>query len=159
MVHVEPITVKGEKYFRLVHNVRKGDKITHTTKYIGKELPSSEKMEELKISFLQEINRKKIGKDTPELQRIKTIVLPLLQKEKIIKAGVFGSYARGEQTKRSDIDILIQYRRNSRKSLLNVVQLERKVGEALGKKVDIITYDELSPYLRQRILHDEVSIL
>ncbi|HLC90157.1 MAG TPA: nucleotidyltransferase domain-containing protein, partial [Candidatus Nanoarchaeia archaeon] len=109
--------------------------------------------------FLQEINRKKIGKDTPELQRIKTIVLPLLQKEKIIKAGVFGSYARGEQTKRSDIDILIQYRRNSRKSLLNVVQLERKVGEALGKKVDIITYDELSPYLRQRILHDEVSIL
>ncbi len=59
MVYVEKINVKGKIYFKLVHTLRKNGKITHKSKYIGKELPSKEKLEKLKKEFLKEINDQK----------------------------------------------------------------------------------------------------
>ena len=70
-----------------------------------------------------------------------------------MKAGIFGSYARGEAKKRSDVDILIKQK--GRKSLLDLVGLEMK----LKKKVDLLDYKGLSPYLKERILKEEVRIL
>ena len=75
----------------------------------------------------------------------------------MIRAGIFGSYARGEQKKSSDVDILIKYRGNQ--SLLDLVRLERELKEKLRKKVDLLTYGSLSPYLKERILKEEVRIL
>ena len=43
-----------------------------------------------------------------QIKKIKKIIMPILKKNKIKKAGIFGSYARGEETKNSDIDILIE---------------------------------------------------
>jgi predicted nucleotidyltransferase len=64
--------------------------------------------------------------------------------------GVFGSMARGEAKRESDIDLIVRF--SKRKSLLAVVKLERELSEALGRKVDLLTEDALSPYLRERIL-------
>jgi len=66
--------------------------------------------------------------------------------------GVFGSMARGEARKESDIDLLVRF--SKRKSLLAVVRLERELSEALGRKVDLLTEGALSPYLRERILNE-----
>src|SRR5688572_28502425 len=66
--------------------------------------------------------------------------------------GVFGSMARGEAGKKSDIDLLVRF--SKRKSLLAVVRLERELSEALGRKVDLLTEAALSPYLRERILQE-----
>ena len=66
--------------------------------------------------------------------------------------GVFGSMARGEAKKESDIDLLVRF--SKRKSLLAVVRLERELSEALGRKVDLLTEGALSPYLRERILNE-----
>ncbi len=74
----------------------------------------------------------------------------------IAMVGVFGSMARGEQTERSDIDLLV--RPAKPKSLLSLVALERKISSALGRKVDLLTEGALSPYLRDRIL-SELQIL
>lgn len=52
-----------------------------------------------------------------EIARIKRLAVPVLKDNKVKKAGIFGSYARGEQKKRSDIDILIEFNG----SLLDVV--------------------------------------
>jgi hypothetical protein len=66
--------------------------------------------------------------------------------------GVFGSVARGEATAQSDVDLLVKFSKG--KSLLAVVSLERQMSEALGRRVDLLTEGDLSPYLRSRILRD-----
>jgi len=91
------------------------------------------------------------------IQNLKKIMVPILKRNSVIRAGIFGSYARGEQKKSSDVDILIKYRGNQ--SLLDLVRLERELKEKLRKKVDLLTYGSLSPYLKERILKEEVRIL
>ena len=66
--------------------------------------------------------------------------------------GVFGSAARGEDTFASDIDLMVKFSR--RKSLLDIVKLERELSTVLGKRVDLLTEAAISPYLRDRILSE-----
>ena len=63
--------------------------------------------------------------------------------------GLFGSYARGEQEEKSDIDFLAVFSR--RKSLLDLVRIERELSEIIGLKVDLLTEKSISPYLRDKI--------
>ena len=92
-----------------------------------------------------------------ELQSLKRIIVPILQKNDVVKAGIFGSYARGEQKKRSDIDILIKYKR--RKSLLDLAGLKIQLEDKLHKKVDLTEYSIVHPLLKERIKKEEVRIL
>lgn len=55
MVYVERFKVKGEFYYRLVHNIRKGKRVLHKTRYIGKSLPTKDRLEQLKDEFLKDI--------------------------------------------------------------------------------------------------------
>ncbi len=66
--------------------------------------------------------------------------------------GIFGSTARGDDTSASDIDLMVKFSR--RKSLLDIVKLERTLSTELGKKVDLLTEAAISPYLRDRILSE-----
>jgi uncharacterized protein len=66
--------------------------------------------------------------------------------------SMFGSMARGEATDQSDIDLLVDF--TKRKSLLDLVTLERKISGVFGRKVDLLTEAALSPYLRDRIRKD-----
>ena len=61
------------------------------------------------------------------------------------KIAVFGSYVRGEEKPGSDIDILVEF--SDRKSLLELVRIERELSEGLGIKVDLLTEKSISPYL------------
>ena len=94
-------------------------------------------------------------KENAELKKIKPRIVKVLKSHGIKKAGIFGSYARGEQKKNSDIDILIKYNN----SLLKLVGLEMELKKILRKKVDLVTYDGLNPRLREIILKDEVRII
>lgn len=89
------------------------------------------------------------------INNLKSEIKKILRQNHIDRAGIFGSYARGEETSRSDIDILIEFRG----SLLALVRLEKELQKRLGKKVDILTYKGISPFLRKRILREEVRIL
>ena len=66
--------------------------------------------------------------------------------------GVFGSVARGEDTSASDLDLMVKF--SKRKSLLDIVRLEREISTELGKKVDLLTEAAVSPYLRDKILSE-----
>ncbi len=74
----------------------------------------------------------------------------------VTSLGVFGSMARGEATPQSDVDLLVEF--GERKSLLDVVRLQRELSAAIGRKVDLLTGDAISPYLRERIL-SEVQVV
>lgn len=51
-------------------------------------------------------------KKTRTLNEIKCKIIPILKKNDVIKAGIFGSYARGEETKNSDLDILVKTKKS-----------------------------------------------
>lgn len=79
-------------------------------------------------------------------------LIDICRQNDISMVGVFGSMARGEAKKTSDIDLLVRF--SKRKSLLAIVRLERELSEALGRKVDLLTETAISPYLRERILKE-----
>lgn len=95
------------------------------------------------------------SKDNKDLNRIKKTIVKTLKKHKIKKAGIFGSYVRGEQKKRSDIDVLIEFN----DSLLTLVSIEMELKKRLKKKVDLLTYGGIHPLLKKRILDEEVRII
>jgi len=84
-------------------------------------------------------------------------IVPLLKRSEVVHAGIFGSTARGEAKKTSDVDILVKFK--GRKSLFDLASLEIKLEKSLKKKVDLLTYDSLHPLLRERILREEIAIL
>jgi hypothetical protein len=79
-------------------------------------------------------------------------VAQLLQTQGAKRVAIFGSYARGEEKPGSDIDIMVEFA--ERKSLLDLVRIEREISEVLGVKVDLLTEKSISPYLIDRIKKD-----
>ena len=77
---------------------------------------------------------------------------PICTKYGVSSLAVFGSYARGEARRDSDVDMLVSFSR--RISLITLVALEQELTELMGRKVDLHTEDGLSPYLRDRILKE-----
>ncbi len=74
------------------------------------------------------------------------------EKHHIKSLSVFGSVARGESTKHSDLDLLVTFLKPI--SLLQMVRLERELSSIVGCKVDLLTPKSVSPYLRNRILKE-----
>ena len=62
-------------------------------------------------------------KTNKEIEKIKKKIIPILKKNKVVRAGIFGSYARGEQKKNSDIDILVRIN-DKNMSLIDFVKLK-----------------------------------
>ena len=84
-------------------------------------------------------------------------MIPVLKERGISKAGVYGSYVRGEARVDSDLDVVVELPEKA--SLLDLVGLQLELQDVLGLKVDVATYDGLHPRLRNRILSEERRIL
>jgi len=83
--------------------------------------------------------------------------LPFLRERYHVHSlGLFGSYVRHEQTKDSDLDILVTF--SELPGLLQFVSLENHLSDLLGVQVDLVMRDALKPQLGQRILREVVTI-
>jgi predicted nucleotidyltransferase len=78
--------------------------------------------------------------------------IPILKRYGVAKAAVFGSYARGEAKNDSDIDLLVDIKKNI--SLLDFSALKQELQELLNRRVDLIEYSQIKPMLKQSILED-----
>ena len=87
----------------------------------------------------------------------KEIIINKLAPYAPMKLGVFGSYARDENTLTSDLDLLVEF--GIRINLLDLIGLEQDLSESLGVKVDLVTERALSPYIRPYVEKDYKSIL
>ena len=95
--------------------------------------------------------------NSKKIKQIAKIAIPVLKKNDVVKAGIFGSYARGEEKKKSDVDILIKQKGG--KGLLALVQLQLELENKLKKKVDLLDYSAIYPPIKKQILKEEVKIL
>lgn len=75
----------------------------------------------------------------------------LCQKNDIVSLGVFGSFARGDFSPESDIDLLVEFAKDKKKGLLDLVGVELDFEEAMEREVDLLTEKSISPYLIDRI--------
>ena len=154
MTFTEVRNINGKRYYYRVISVRKGKKVSKKRVYLGTGLSSSkikkkEKEADKKLSI-----RKKIKKSMVE--ELKPKIIKILKKNKIKKAGIFGSYVRGEQRKNSDIDILIEPPKGMG---LEFVGVKLELEDELGRKVDLVTYKGVHPLIKRKILKEEVRII
>jgi predicted nucleotidyltransferase len=69
---------------------------------------------------------------------------------------VFGSLARGEGKRDSDLDVLLEL--ESGRSLLDIVAIKQDLEDLLDTKVDVVTENAVSPYIRDQILRQAISL-
>jgi predicted nucleotidyltransferase len=80
----------------------------------------------------------------------------LREKYRVTAIGIFGSYVRGEQKKKSDIDILVVF--DEPISLLDLVGAENYLSDLLNMKVDLVPKEDLRPELKNIILKETVYV-
>jgi len=85
------------------------------------------------------------------------IILDTVSAHSPLKVGIFGSYARGENDERSDLDILIEF--DQALDLLTIIGLEQELSEKLGIKVDLITSRSVNPQLKAYIEKDFIQLV
>ncbi|CUU11254.1 MAG: nucleotidyltransferase family protein [Fimbriimonadales bacterium] len=92
-------------------------------------------------------------------EALRKVIVPLL-KPYARRIAVFGSYARGEMTPESDIDILISLKPPSERPLLglNWFGLWNQIERQLQRKVDLVSEAALSPYIREQVERDQVIL-
>ncbi|MGB9774139.1 MAG: nucleotidyltransferase family protein [Bacteroidota bacterium] len=91
-------------------------------------------------------------------EKLKELKPHLKEKYKVKEIGIFGSYVRGEQGKRSDIDILIEFEENTEIGLLEFIHLENLLSDMLGVKVDLVMKKALKPHIGRHILKEVIYL-
>ncbi|MFH1769674.1 MAG: nucleotidyltransferase family protein [Parcubacteria group bacterium] len=77
------------------------------------------------------------------------LIRPIFDRYGVEYAGLFGSFARGEEHETSDIDIVVRLKKPI--GLFSLAKLQQELSTTLERKVDLVTEGGLSPYLRQSI--------
>jgi len=143
------------KYYYRVTSFREDKKISKKRKYLGANL-SKEELNLKESQADKELGILNINPNKKNFEKIKSIVIMILKKNNIKKAGIFGSYATGKNKKNSDVDIIVESPKNIG---LGFVRIQFELEDNLKKKVDLITYNSVHPLLKKRILNEEVKII
>jgi hypothetical protein len=91
-----------------------------------------------------------------DIKKIQFKITPILKKHQVKKSSIFGSFARGENNKNSDIDLLIEFK--GKKSLFDMAGLKIDLEKKLKKRVDLLTYKAIHPYILDNVNKDAVKI-
>ena len=90
-------------------------------------------------------------------QEINNAIINYLDNYNPERIGIFGSFARQEETPESDIDILVKF--HDTISLLELVKIERELSEILGKKVDLVTEPALKNTKLKKYIFNDLKII
>jgi hypothetical protein len=87
---------------------------------------------------------------------IKEHINELREEYLISKIGIFGSFARGDATEESDVDIIVEFSQTV--DIFHFIGLQDRLAEILGRKVDLATPKALKPLIKDRILREVLYI-
>ena len=93
---------------------------------------------------------------TKKLSNVIAKINPILKKYQIKKASIFGSFARGEENKNSDLDLLVEM--GSIGGLMAMGRLKMDLEDALKRKVDLLTFKSVSHLIAENINKDKIQI-
>ena len=80
----------------------------------------------------------------------------LQEKFKVQRIGIFGSYIKGKERKRSDLDVLVEFKEPI--GLFKFMDLEEYLGKLIGIRVDLVSKRALKPRIGKYILKEVVYI-
>ena len=90
-----------------------------------------------------------------EILSILRLHLPeLRERYGVASLGVFGSYVRGEQSRHSDVDVLVEFERTP--TLFQLVHMQNHLSDLVWAKVDLVLKRNLKPAIGKRILAEVV---
>jgi uncharacterized protein len=75
----------------------------------------------------------------------------LCRKHRICRLALFGSVLKGTDRPDSDVDFLVEFEPGAVPGLLGLAEIETQLSGVLGRRVDLRTANELSPYFRQAV--------
>ena len=90
------------------------------------------------------------------IEEIKKKAIPVFKQYGVVYAGIFGSVARGEDTIKSDIDLLVEIRKSI--GIYEFIGFKQELEELLGKKVDLVSKGAINKYIKPYIEKDLLKI-
>ena len=110
-----------------------------------------------KNKYIVSLIENNINPSVLTLKQIKTRILPIMAKHNIREVFLFGSYARGEATNKSDVDIYCES--GDIRTLIDQGFFEDELKEALGKEVDIVFIgSQMDDYFKQQLEGDLIKL-
>lgn len=87
-------------------------------------------------------------------QSITESVQEYFKTQPVLKVWIFGSYARGEETPDSDVDLLVKFDHSTPIGLFAYARMHRELEERLGRKVDLVEDGTLRPAVESSVNND-----
>lgn len=100
-----------------------------------------------------------LANDDRSLAELSDRAIPVLLKYGIVRAGFFGSRARGDHSPDSDLDILIECPTDRKFSLFDLVELQDELTDVLAIQVQLAEYGSPNERFLARALADEITFL
>lgn len=95
----------------------------------------------------------------PRILRLLRGALPDLRtRYKVKSLGVFGSFVREDATKKSDVDVLIEFEADARIGLFGFVGIQNELSDLLGIQVDLISKGGLKPRILENVMREVVMV-
>ncbi len=69
----------------------------------------------------------------------------------IVFMAIFGSFLKGKHSKKSDIDIAIEFDKNTRKTLLDLIRIEKELSKIFKRKVDLGIFSSINPHIIDKV--------
>ena len=91
-------------------------------------------------------------------QAMTQVIAEYFKTQPVLKAWLFGSFSRGEETPDSDVDILVVYDRTQRIGLLNIAGMVVDLEQKLKRPVDLVEEKGLLPFAKKSVNHDKILI-
>jgi len=96
------------------------------------------------------------------IERIKEILAnhkkELKERYKVKEIGIFGSYVRGEEKSKSDLDVLVEFDNDARIGLLEFIEMENYLSDLLQIKTDLVEKSTLKPRIGKYILKEVIYL-
>jgi uncharacterized protein len=93
-----------------------------------------------------------------EVQEMIPKIQQFFKTQPVVKAWLFGSCSRGEETPTSDVDILVRYENSDKMSLLDISGIMVSLSKAINKNVDLVEEDCLLPFAQKSTNKDKILI-
>ena len=96
-------------------------------------------------------------KNLNRIHKVSRLSIPILKRNGVISAALFGSFVRSDDSIESDVDFLLEYQDGI--SLFDVAELKRELEEKLGRKVDLVSLKYLNKRIREKVVQEQIRIL